>query len=177
MAGGNQGQGRRPEGQGHDRNNGGQGGGAQGQGGAGNPIKETVQNLTQNVQHGVEQAAGRLREGYGPARDEVARRYRQTEGSIARNPAPAVLIGFGVGFGLGLALTAMLSRHEETWSEKAEGYLPDALRGLPDSLRNVHVPDSLRDAHVPAALHHSFHHLAESIRDLPSAISKVVHGR
>lgn len=173
MAGGNQGQGKRPEGQGQGGNAHQQGGGAQQQGGAGNPIKETVQNLSQNVQHSVEQAAGRLREGYGPARDEVARRYRSAEGSIARNPTPSVLIGFGVGFGLGLALSALFSRHEETWSEKAEGYLPDSLRNLPESIRNMRVPDSVRDAHLPA----SFHHLAESIRDLPSAIAKVVHGR
>ncbi|GAC1447545.1 MAG: hypothetical protein NVSMB9_29830 [Isosphaeraceae bacterium] len=157
-----QGQGKKQEGQGpqgqHDRNNSGA-----------NAAKDTPQSVVQNVQHGAEQVGQRVQEGYGAVKKEATRRYRRAEGTIARNPSPSLLIGFGVGFGLGLALTSMLGHREETWTEK---YMPDSLRNLPDSLRNVRIPESVRDAHVPASLHHTFHHLAESIRDLPSLIAK-----
>lgn len=150
MAAANQGQG-----QGQDRNNGG--------------VREQAQNLAQNVQQGVEQAGERLRQGYDATREGVMHRYRRAEGMVARNPAPSVLIGFGVGFGLGLALTAMLTHREETWAER---YLPDSLRDLPDSIRKARIPQGVRDAHIPDSVHSTFHHLAESIRDLPSLIAR-----
>lgn len=153
MPAGNQGQGRRNEG--NDRNNGGAG------------------QAARNLSEGVQQASDRFREGYETAREELAHRYRRAEGSIARNPGNSVLIGFGLGVGIGLALTAMLTHREETWADR---YLPDSLRDLPDSLRSAreNVRGAVRDAHVPDSVHHTFHHLAEAIRDLPSTISKAV---
>ena len=71
-------------------------------GGAAQGAREQAQAAGQQVQQGVEQAASRLREGLGSARETAEHGYRQAEGAIARNPAPSVLIGFGVGFGLGL---------------------------------------------------------------------------
>jgi ElaB/YqjD/DUF883 family membrane-anchored ribosome-binding protein len=134
-----QGQGRPDEGQGrHD-------------GGA----REQIQNVGRRIQEGAEQASQRLREGLDSARDEAARRYRRVEGTIARNPAPSVLLGFGIGFGLGLILTTMLVGEEETWAER---HLPDSIRRrIPDSLR--HAPDKISE-------------LADAIRDLPDQIAR-----
>jgi ElaB/YqjD/DUF883 family membrane-anchored ribosome-binding protein len=114
-------------------------------GGAAAAAREKLQNVGQQVQQGAEQAASRLREGYGSAREGAMHGYRQAEGTVARNPASSVLIGFGVGFGLGLVLTSFFKR-EETWAEK---YLPESFQDVPDrykslvsSLRNV--PDSVK---------------------------------
>ena len=103
--------------------------------------------------------ADRLREGYDTAREGVGRGYRRAEGSIARNPGPSVLIGFGLGFGLGVALVSLFGREEETWADR---HIPDRLRRMPDSVRDSvkHVPD-----HV--------HHLADAIAShLPHAIRR-----
>jgi hypothetical protein len=167
MAGGNQGQGRRNDGP--DRN-------ANANGGAGQQQGREPQSTGQKLQEGMHQVSDRFREGYDTAREEMAHRYRQAEGKIARHPGNSLLLGFGLGFGIGLALTAMLMhRDEETWADR---YLPDSLRDLPDTLRNARVPESVRsavrDAHVPDSLHHTFHHLAEAIRDIPSTISRAV---
>ncbi len=163
MPTGNQGQGRRSEA--NDRNN----------AGAGQAGREAAQAAGKNLTEGVQQAGDRFREGYEAARQELAHQYRSAEGSIARNPGNSVLIGFGLGVGIGLALTAMLTHREETWADR---YLPDSLRDLPDTIRNARVPEgvrsAVRDAHVPDSVHHTFHHLAEAIRDLPSTISKAV---
>lgn len=164
MPTGNQGQGRRNDA--NDRNN----------SGAGQPGREQPgQAAGKGVAEGVHQAGDRFREGYEAARQELAHRYRGAEGSIARNPGNSVLIGFGLGVGVGLALTAMLTHREETWAER---YLPDSLRDLPETIRNARVPESVRsaarDAKVPDSVHHTFHHLAEAIRDLPATISKAV---
>jgi len=91
-----------------------------------------------------------FREGYETAREELARRYRRAEGTMARNPMPSVLIGFGIGFGLGLVVTTMLGERE-TWAER---HVPDRIRNLPDSL------------------HDSLEQLADSVRSLPDAISR-----
>jgi len=163
MAAGNQSQGRRNEG-GRTPANGGAG--------AAKEQGQTPAGLTQNVQEGVHQAADRLREGYGAAREEMGRRYRGAEGTIARNPAPAVLIGFGIGFGLGLALTAILAHEEESWTDR---YVPDSFRNLPDSFHRMkkRLPSQMPDTHLAE----SFHQLAESIRDIPAAVSKLMPGR
>lgn len=161
MAAGNQGQGRRNEGR--DRNNGGAGaGGGSTAGGQG-------QGVGGDIRQGVGQVSSRLREGIDTARDEAARRLRRAEGTVARNPAPSVLIGFGIGFGLGIALASMLSEREETWAEK---YLPDSLRNLPDSLHNLQVPKEVRD--LPDSLHGRLDRLTDALRDLPSMVSRAV---
>jgi len=101
----------------------------------------------QQIQEGAMHAGERFREGYDSAREEMAHRYRQAEGMVARNPTQSIMIGFGLGFGLGVVLATMLNRPEETWADR---YLPDSLR---------HAPDS-------------FHHLADSVRNLPDAIAR-----
>ena len=53
---------------------------------------------------------------------------------MTRNPAPAMLIGFGVGFGLGIVLCSLLATKEETWQEK---YLPDSLQDVPDKYSSL----------------------------------------
>ena len=75
----------------------------------------------------------RVREGLGTAQDAMGERYRNVEGTVARNPSSSVLISFGVGFGLGVILTSMMGR-EETWSEK---HLPDSVRNMPDSIHQL----------------------------------------
>ncbi len=161
MASGNQGQGRRNEG--HDRQNGGVG-------------RSAGQESGQYLQEGLSEASDRFREGYETAREELAHRYRVAEGAMARHPGSSVLIGFGLGFGIGLAITAMLvHREEDSWANR---YLPDSLRDLPEQIRNSRIPEHLgkavHDAKVPESLHHTFHHLADAIRDLPQTISKAV---
>ena len=118
--------------------------------------REAIQNAGQRLQEGAEQVGHRLRENLGDLSEEAGRRYRQAEGTMARNPAPSVLIGFGVGFGIGLVLTTMLSEHhEETWADR---HLPGPLRHrLNDSLR--HAPEHLHD-------------LADAIRNLPDQIAR-----
>jgi hypothetical protein len=164
MPTGNQDQGRRNEG-GRDRNN----GGAQPSG------ESQAQNFQQSVRQGVEQAADRLREGYGDARDEMARRYRHAEGMVARNPGSSVLIGFGLGFGLGLALTVILTQEEESWADR---YLPDSLRRFPESVHRMKKRgiEAARDSHAAETIQDTFHHLAESIRDLPAMVAKMMPG-
>ncbi len=101
------------------------GGASQGQG---------ARDVAHQVQQGAEQAAGRLREGYDSARETAVYGYRKAEGTIARNPAPSVLIGLGVGFGLGLVLCSLFTQREETWAEK---YLPESLQDVPDRYRSL----------------------------------------
>ena len=115
-----------PQGQGQGQGQGRQNGGA-GQGAQSSP------NVAQRVQEGAEQLGQRVREGLGTAQDELGRRYRHVEGTVARNPSSSVLISFGVGFGLGVILTSLLS-HEETWSER---HLPDSVRNMPDSIHQL----------------------------------------
>jgi hypothetical protein len=139
-------------------------------------MREQAQNLGQNLQQGAEQAADRVREGYDTAREEFGRRYRHAEGAVARNPAPSLLIAFGLGFGLGLALTAVLTHEEESWADR---YLPDSMRNLPDSFYRMkrRGVERVREAHITDALQDSFHHLADSIRDLPTAIARMMPDR
>jgi len=104
------------------------------------------------VQEGAEQLGQRLGEGYDSAREELAHRYRRAEGMIARNPAPSVLIGFGIGFGIGLVVSGILAERErDTWAER---HVPDRLRKLPDSLQGT------------------IDQLADSVRNLPDALSR-----
>jgi hypothetical protein len=146
----NQGQGRRKDGR--EGNN----------VGAERPSQEPARD----IRSGAEQVGRRVREGFESARDEMSREYRSAEGMVARNPASSVLIGFGVGFGLGILLTTVLTHREETWAE----------RYLPDSLRDFRMPDRMSRAaqQVPDSLHSSFHNLAESIRELPSSIARLM---
>jgi hypothetical protein len=138
------------QGGGQGRHNGGMGQKSQGQPGW---------NVGGQIREGAENVSNRLREGYDTAREGIGRGYRRAEGTIARNPAPSVLIGFGVGFGLGIALVTMFGREDETWAER---HIPDRLRNMPDHLRDSmkHVPDHA-------------HHLADAIAaHLPHAIRK-----
>ncbi len=103
--------------------------------------------------------APRLQEGYDATREHLAHSYRQAEGTVARNPGPSILLGFGLGFGLGFLLTGLLAQQrEETWAER---HLPDSLRHLPDALR--HASDALRQ--VPGSVAHSAHDVASTARD------------
>ena len=115
-------------------------------GGAASGAREKLQAAGQQIQQGAEQAANRLRDGYGSAREGAVHGYRQAEGTVARNPTSSVLIGFGVGFGLGLVLTSLFAQPEETWAEK---YLPEALQDVPDRYKSLiaslkDVPDSVK---------------------------------
>jgi ElaB/YqjD/DUF883 family membrane-anchored ribosome-binding protein len=121
-------------------------------GGSTQGAREQVRNVAQQVQQGAEQVGNRLQEGYDSARETAFHGYRQAEGTIARNPGPSVLLGFGVGFGLGLVLCTMLTR-EETWAEK---YLPDSLQDVPDRYRSLvsslkSLPRTVHD-HLPDAV-------------------------
>jgi len=152
MASGNQ---NRPQGQG--RQNGGSSSGA----------REQIQNLGGQIQEGAAQVGDRLREGYDATREEMARRYRRAEGTIARNPAPSLLISFGVGFGVGLIVTSLLGRREETWADR---YLPDSLRKMPDTLRDS--AQSLRDSaqSVRDSAPDALHHLADAVASRVSSV-------
>src|SRR5262245_32178511 len=113
MSSGNQGRGRRNEG----------------------PVRgsrEQAQGMSQRVREGVEQAGSQLQEGYDAVRDDLSRRYRRAEGTVARNPTSSVLISFGIGFGLGLVVTAILTRPEPSWADRN---MPDSLRKLPDAFQ------------------------------------------
>lgn len=112
--------------------------------------RTAAQNAGQRVQEGAGQVGDKFREGFDTTREELGRRYRQAEMSMARNPTTSLLIGFGVGFGLGLVVTSMLDR-EQSWTE----------RNVPDRLRNL--PDSLQD---------SLEQLTDSMRNLPDAIKR-----
>lgn len=112
---------------------------------AGGAATGDVKDKAKQVAGQAQQAAGQAqeaarpyvdqaREQLGNAREAALSGYRQAEGTIARNPTPAILIGFGVGFGLGIVLTSLLTRKEETWSEK---YLPDQLQNLPDQYSSL----------------------------------------
>ncbi len=119
----------------------------------------------QEHREGLAEIGNRLYESAGEVGRRAEAGYRQAETAVSSNPGSSVLIGLGLGFGIGLALTALLGRREESWSE----------RYLPESLRNAHWPDSVRNA--PDALHGKLHHLGESIRDLPAAIAKHLPSR
>lgn len=96
--------------------------------------QEAAKPVVDQVKQTAEQLAQRAKDGYGPARDAAFEGYRQAEGAIARNPAPAMLIGFGVGFGLGVVLCSLLGKKEETWQEK---YLPESFQDIPDHYESL----------------------------------------
>jgi len=121
-------------------------------GGSAQGAREQVQAVGQQVQHGAEQVANRIQEGYVAAKEGTLHGYRQAEGLAARNPGPSLLLGFGVGFGLGLVLCSMFTR-EETWAEK---YLPESLQDVPD--RYKHLVSSLKS--LPKQVHD---HLPSSV--------------
>ncbi len=122
-------------------------------GGTPQGVRDQVENVGQQVQHGAEAVTNRLREGYDVARDGALHGYRQAEGLVARNPAPSLLIGFGVGFGIGLVLTSLLQTREQTWAEK---YLPESLQDAPDRYQRLveslkSLPKTVHD-HLPNAV-------------------------
>jgi len=131
--------------------------------GGGQGAREQVANAGQQIQQGAEQVGNRLREGYDSAREGAVHGYRQAEGTIARNPAPSVLIGFGVGFGLGLVLCSMFTDREETWAEK---YLPESLQDIPDRYQSL-VSSSVKS--LPDVSDH-YHSLVSSLKSLPKAV-------
>ncbi len=117
------------------------------------------------LSQGIEEVAARVHGGLEAAGERVREEYGHASKAVAHHPGSSVLLGLGLGFGMGLALTALLSRREETWAE----------RYLPDSLRKREMPESVRA--MPDAMHATFHHLAESIKELPSALSKMMSSR
>ncbi len=117
--------------------------------------QEAAKPVVDQVKQTAEQLAQRAKDSYGPAREAAFSGYRQAEGTIARNPAPSILIGFGVGFGLGVVLCSLFTKKEETWSEK---YLPESLQDLPDHYESL--VSSLKG--LPKAVH----------QQLPRSVSK-----
>lgn len=158
MASGNQGVGRR----------GGEGRREGHNGGSQNPKEQQGRAIPQAAEH----LGNRIREGYDSAQEAVSHNYRQAEGTIARNPGSSLLVAFGLGMGLGLVITTLIAHEEESWSDR---HLPDSLRHLPDSVDRLRrkVPREIAQSHIAD----SFHSLSESIRDLPSAISRLIPGR
>jgi hypothetical protein len=130
--------------------------------------------MGQGFNQGVGQVADRLREGYAAATEEFSDRYRRAEGMVARNPSSSVLVGFGLGFGLGLALTAMLGRREETWGEYAQREGRNTFRDLPRHARRLDRKWGVSEkvSELPDTVHSTFHHLADTLRDLPSMIAR-----
>jgi hypothetical protein len=150
MATSNQGQGRRKDGR---------------EGNHAAHEKESNQPVEQ-LRSGAEMVGNRLREGYDTAREAVERGGEGAQEMVASYPASSLLLSFGVGFGVGLLLTTVLTRREETWAE----------RYLPDSLSHLRIPDQMsRAAHqIPDSLQSSFQSLADSIRDMPNAIARMM---
>jgi len=137
-------------------------------GGEKHTARETMHSMGDQIREGAGQVGEHLSAGYDSARDEMSRRYRMAERTMAENPAPSLLIGFGVGFGLGLVLTTLLSREEETWSDWGQRHARDTMRHARDTMHQAR--DSARDSarHMPEMLQS----LADSIRTLPDAISR-----
>lgn len=100
-----------------------------------------------------EAMGGRLGPRYESAREQVGRRYRRVEGTIARNPASSVLIGFGLGVGVGALLGLALTRRESSWSPR---YLGESMRDLPDRMRHL-------ASRVPQSIRQGMHALPESV--------------
>ena len=117
--------------------------------------KEAAKPVLDQVKQGADQLSQQAKEHYGNVREGALKGYRQAEGTIARNPTPSVLISFGVGFGLGVVLCSLLTKKEETWSEK---YLPESLKDVPDQYDSLVA--SLKS--LPKAVH----------QQLPKSISK-----
>jgi hypothetical protein len=113
----------------------------------------------QQIREGAENVSNRVQEGFESAREGVAHGYRRVEGTIARNPAPSILLSFGVGFGLGIVLCQLIGQEKESWTERNLGR---PFRQFQGNVREgvKHVPD-----HV--------HHLAEAIAGhLPDAVRR-----
>ena len=125
-------------------------------------VQEAAKPVVDQVKQSAEQLAQQAKEHYGNAREGAMKGYRQAEGAIARNPAPAMLIGFGVGFGLGVVLCSLLaSGKEETWAEK---YLPDSLKKVPDQANSL-----INSAKKKVPDH--YESLIETLKDLPSTVA------
>lgn len=123
---------------------------------------EQARPVIDQAKQAVGQVAQQAGEHYDNIREGALKGYRQAEGTIARNPAPAVLIGFGVGFGLGVVLTSLLARREEeTWAEK---YLPNSLKNVPDQASSL--ASSLKKK-VPD----HYESLIETLKDLPQSVA------
>lgn len=97
--------------------------------------KEAAKPVLDQAKASAEQLAQQAREHYGNISEGAMKGYRQAEGAVARNPAPAMLISFGVGFGLGVVICSLLAgKKEETWAEK---YLPESLQDVPDQYSSL----------------------------------------
>ena len=113
-------------------------------GGAASGVRPQIHDAGERIQQGASGVGEQVHEGYGAAREELANRYRQAEGLVARNPGQSVLMGFGLGFGLGVLLTVLMSRREESsWYER---HIPDSLRDIPERFR--HGAEALA-RHIP----------------------------
>ena len=129
---------------------------------AAKPYVDQAKQAAGQVQEAAKPILDQAKDQLGTAREGALKGYRQAEGAIARNPAPAMLIGFGVGFGLGVVLCSLLaSQKEETWADK---YLPDSLKNVPDQAGALagklkkQVPDH-------------YESLIETLKDLPSSVA------
>ena len=152
MAAGNQNQGHRNAGNSRDQVSG------------GNPSQSPGRPRAED-QEGGDALGDQIRERIGDAGEYAKEGLRHAGSMVSQNPSSSVMIGFGLGMGIGLAITALLTKREETWSE----------RYVPDSLRKARMPELIKE--MPDSLHATFHHLSESIRDLPSVLSKMMHSR
>ena len=97
-------------------------------------LKDKAKQVAGQAQDAAQQGLDQAKDHLGAAREGAMKGYRQAEGTIARNPTPSILIGFGVGFGLGVVLCTLLVKKEETWAEK---YLPDSLQNVPDQYQSL----------------------------------------
>ena len=97
-------------------------------------VKDKAKQVTGQAQDAAQQGLDQAKDHLSAAREGAMKGYRQAEGTIARNPTPSILIGFGVGFGLGVVICTLLTSKEETWAEK---YLPDSLQNVPDQYQSL----------------------------------------
>ena len=125
---------------------------------------ETDQSTFHQVQEGVAQMGHNLHDRMESMQSGISDGYHKAENTVAQNPLPSVLIGFGLGVGVGLVLTTLFSKPEESWSGWSHRHARDAMRGAGDSFH--------RAEHAAGHIPNTLHHLADSIRNLPEAIAR-----
>jgi ElaB/YqjD/DUF883 family membrane-anchored ribosome-binding protein len=131
-------------------------------GSAGRVVEGAGERLREAGQHARESLASvgeRAKETYGEARESAVHGYEQARDVVGRHPMSSVFVGFGLGFGVGMLLTVILNQREDTWYDR---YVPNRLRGFPDSLR--HLGDAMRD-------------IPDHLRHLPEAVAKYMPSR
>jgi ElaB/YqjD/DUF883 family membrane-anchored ribosome-binding protein len=63
-----------------------------------------VASATEAVSNYSQQAAGRLREGYGYVADHARERYEEAEDMVRHNPGQSLAAAFGVGLVVGVVV-------------------------------------------------------------------------